>query len=77
MKHYTSFEEIETDLKYLRLKSKIDKEEFKLSIRNAKDTISETFSPINLIAGTVGAFIKRAFYLKVVNKIFGLTGKRH
>ncbi len=72
MKHYTSFDEIDRDLKYLRLKSKIDLEEVKLSLHRSKENIRETFSPINLIAGVVSSIIKKAFYLKVVDRLLGI-----
>ncbi|WP_084426798.1 DUF6327 family protein [Aequorivita capsosiphonis] len=71
MKRYTTFEEIDRDLKYLRLKSQIDLEEVKLGLTRSKETISETFSPVNLIANTVGSILKKAFVLKVVNKFIG------
>ncbi|MEM0517447.1 hypothetical protein [Aequorivita flava] len=72
MKRYTTFEEIDRDLKYLRLKLQIDLEEVKLGLTQSRETISETFSPINLIANTFGAIIKRAFVLKVVDKLIGI-----
>ncbi|MBK5214013.1 MAG: hypothetical protein JJE55_10180 [Flavobacteriaceae bacterium] len=72
MKRYTTFEEIDRDLKFLRLKSQIDLEEVKLGIRESKETISETFSPINVIANTVGSILKKAFVLKVVDKLIGI-----
>ncbi|SRX52597.1 hypothetical protein [Aequorivita sp. CIP111184] len=72
MKRYTTFEEIDRDLKYLRLKSQIDLEEVKLGLNASKDTISETFSPINLVASTVGSIIKKAFVLKIVDKLIGI-----
>ncbi|MDC8002322.1 DUF6327 family protein [Aequorivita todarodis] len=72
MKRYTTFEEIDRDLKYLRLKSQIDLEEVKLGIHQSKETISETFSPINLIASTVASIVKKAFVLKVVDKLIGI-----
>ncbi len=72
MKKYTTFDEIDRDLKYLRLKSQIDLEEVKLGLNESKETIRGTFSPINLIAGTVGSIIKKAFVLKVVDKLLGI-----
>ena len=71
MKRYTNFEEIDQDLKYLRLKSKIDMEEMKIGIHKAKLTLKETFSPIPFIANTVGSILKKAFVLKVVDKLIG------
>lgn len=72
MKRYTTFEEIDRDLKYLRLKSQIDLEEVKMGLNESKETISRTFSPINLIASTAGAIIKKAFVFKVVDKLIGI-----
>ncbi len=71
MKRYTSFEEINRDLKYLRLKSKIDLEEVKFGIQHSKEDIQEAFSPMNLIANAIGSIIKKTFVLKVVDKIIG------
>ena len=72
MKRYTTFEEIDRDLKYLRLKSQIDLEEVRMGLNTSKDIISETFSPMNLIANTVGSIVKKAFVLKVVDKLIGI-----
>ena len=76
MIRYTTFEEIDRDLKYLRLKRKIDKEEVKLGVRNTREIIIEDFSPMNLIANAVGSMIKKAFVLKVVDKLIGNPMKR-
>ncbi len=72
MKRYNTFEEIDRDLKYLRLKSQIDLEEMKMGLNESKETIRDTFSPINLIAGTVASIVKKAFVLKVVDKLIGI-----
>lgn len=72
MKRYTTFEEIDRDLKYLRLKSQIDLEEVKLGFSRGKENISEAFSPMNLIANTIGSIVKKAFVLKVVDKLIGI-----
>lgn len=49
---YTSFEEIDQDLKVLRLKTKIHKEEIKLTVAEVKDSFSTLTTAGNLI-GTV------------------------
>ena len=72
MKRYTNFEEIDQDLKYLRLKSKIDLEEMKIGFYNSKVTLKETFSPVTFIANTIGSIIKKTFILKVVDKLIGI-----
>ncbi len=72
MKRYTTFEEIDRDLKYLRLKSQIDLEEVKLGLAESKETISATFSPLNIVASTVASIVKKAFVLKMVDKLIGI-----
>ncbi|CAM3341053.1 hypothetical protein [Aequorivita lipolytica] len=72
MKKYTTFEEIDRDLKYLRLKAQIDLEEVKLGLNEGRNTISEVFSPINLVANTIGSILKKAFVYKMVDKLIGI-----
>jgi hypothetical protein len=72
MKRYTTFKEIDRDLKYLSLKSKIDLEEVKLGLSHSKETLSATFSPINMVTSTVGSILKNAFVLKMVDKLIGI-----
>ncbi|MBT0607135.1 DUF6327 family protein [Aequorivita echinoideorum] len=72
MKRYTTFEEIDRDLKYLRLKAQIDLEEVKLSFNHGKESLKESLNPINMIASTAGAILKKAFVLKMVDKIVGI-----
>lgn len=69
MKRYTNFDEIDRDLKFLRLKSKIDWEEIKLSLHHTKQVARETFSPINFIIGVAGSVAKKAIFLKVAQKV--------
>ncbi|CAM4080630.1 DUF6327 family protein [Gillisia hiemivivida] len=68
MKEYSSFEEIDRDLKILKLQNQIDKEEIRLSVQHTK----ESLSPISLIGGIIGSIAQKAFVLKAVSKIFGL-----
>lgn len=68
MKVYKSFEQIEHDLKILKLQQQIDEEQLKLSINDSK----AAFSPVSLIAGTFGAIVQKAVVLKAVNKILGI-----
>lgn len=79
MKSYTSFDEIDRDLKFLRLKSKIDLEQVKLDINTSKEIMVETFSPVNLIANLAASIIKKAFFLRVVDKLLGINSdkRRH
>ncbi|CAM4084916.1 DUF6327 family protein [Gillisia limnaea] len=68
MKEYSSFDEIERDLKILKLQTQIDKEEIKLSYELTKYNIS----PLRLIGSMVGSVIQKALVLKGVSKVFGL-----
>ncbi len=72
MKRYTDFDEIDRDLKYLRLKAQIDLEEVKLGLSEGRDTISEALSPVNFIANIFGAILKKAFVYKMVDKLIGI-----
>ncbi len=68
MKKYTSFEEIDRDLKILKLQNEIDKEEIKISINHTK----EALSPISIVGGMVSSIFQKAIVLKAVSKIFGV-----
>lgn len=68
MRTYSNFEQIDKDLKILKLQTEIDKEEIKLSLDQTKDNIS----PSSLLGSTVGAIIQKALVLKAVSKIFGV-----
>ncbi|EIJ38338.1 DUF6327 family protein [Galbibacter orientalis] len=67
MKVYTSFEEIDKDLKVLRLQKDISKEEIKLNFEGLKEDLGF----LNVVGRTAGFILKRALALKVVKKIFG------
>lgn len=53
-KDYTSFEEIDRDLRILRLQREIHLEHLKLSVQEAKSSLS----PSNLLGGMSGIFQK-------------------
>ncbi|RNL78225.1 hypothetical protein ED312_19370 [Sinomicrobium pectinilyticum] len=67
MKVYTSFEEVNKDLKVLRLQKDISREEIKASYYGLKDDLGF----LNVIGKTTGFILKRALALKVAKKIFG------
>ncbi|HSI70102.1 MAG TPA: DUF6327 family protein [Gillisia sp.] len=67
MKQYSSFEEIDRDLKILKLQNEIDKEEIKLSIQETKDNMS----PLSLAGSVITAAVKKALVLKAVAKMWG------
>ena len=68
MKVYSSFEQIEHDLKILKLQQQIDKEQLKANFNDMKDG----FNPLGSIASTVGAIVKKAFVYKAVDKLMGI-----
>jgi len=68
MKEYSSFEEIDRDLKILKLQNQIDKEEIRLSIQHTK----ESLSPLSLLGSLVSSIAQKAFVLKAVSKIVGV-----
>ncbi len=68
MRVYSSFEEIDKDLKILHLQTEIDKEEIKLSLDDTKSKLS----PVSLAGSMVGSVIQKALVLKAVSKIFGV-----
>ncbi|UAB81944.1 hypothetical protein INR76_04080 [Marixanthomonas sp. SCSIO 43207] len=72
MKRYTTFEEIDRDLKYLKLKSQIDKEELKLSVTTTKEDFKDTFSPISIIGSMIGSIAQKALIVKIANSILGV-----
>lgn len=72
MKRYTTFEEIDRDLKYLKLKSQIDKEELKLSVTTTKEDFIDTFSPISIIGSMIGSIAQKALIVKIANSILGV-----
>ncbi|MFD1094516.1 DUF6327 family protein [Salegentibacter chungangensis] len=77
MKQYSSFEEIDRDLKILKLQTQIDKEEIKLTFEQTKDSLS----PVSMIGSIFGSVLQKALVLKAVAKIFGVkrvvTSSKH
>ncbi|EAP87768.1 MULTISPECIES: DUF6327 family protein [Croceibacter] len=67
-KIYSSFDEIDKDLKILKLQKDIDLEEVKISYHEVKNSLS----PIGLISNVAGAIAQKAFVLKAVNKLLGI-----
>lgn len=68
MKIYSSFEEIDKDLKILKLQTEIDKEEIKLSLDQTKSNLS----PKSLLGSAVGSVVQKLLALKAVSKIMGV-----
>ena len=68
MRVYSSFEEIDKDLKILKLQTEIDKEEIKLSI----DRTKQGFSPMSFLGSAIGSVVQKVLILKAVSKITGV-----
>lgn len=69
MKVYNSYEEVDNDLRILRLQTQINKEKIKLNYHHIK----EDLEPINMVTGIIGTIAKKAFVLKSVAKLVGIT----
>ena len=79
MKKYTNFDDVDRDLKYLRLKRKIHLEEIKFNFHSTKEAVKDTFSPVNMVVNTVSSVARKAFLAKVVGGVVGkipFVGKR-
>lgn len=70
MKIYSSFEEIDKDLKYYRIKSQIHKEEIKLGFLQTQSSLNEIFSPINLLTRILRYFLRRKLLMRILNQLF-------
>ncbi|MFV8225347.1 DUF6327 family protein [Christiangramia aquimixticola] len=68
MRIYSSFEEIDKDLKILKLQTEIDKEEIKLSVDQTKHQLSFK----SLIGSSASAVMQKILALKAVSKIMGV-----
>ena len=67
-KRYTSYDQVDRDLKILKLQTDIDKEEVKLSV----DQVKSNASPASLGSDLFGSVIQKALILKAISKIFGI-----
>ncbi len=68
MRVYNSFEEIDRDLRYLKLQQQVHQETMKLQVNEVK----ESLSAVSILSNIVGSIAKKAVVLKVVNKLIGL-----
>lgn len=72
MRVYNNFDEIDRDLRYLKLQQQIHQETMKLELNEVK----ESFSAVSILTSAISSIAKKAVVLKVVNKLVGLKGKR-
>ena len=65
MKIYTSFEELDKDIKVLKLEKEISKEEIKLNFNGIKDD----FSFLNVVGKTASSVIQKALTFKLIRNL--------
>jgi len=65
MKIYTSFEEIDKDIKVLKLQKEISKEEIKLNYNGIKDD----FNFLNVVGKTTGAVIQKVLTFRIIRNL--------
>lgn len=67
MRRYNNFEELDRDLKYLKLQQQVQKETIKLNTNELK----ESFSAVSIVTNIIGAIAKKAVIIKAVNRLIG------
>lgn len=67
MRVYNSFEDIDRDLRYLKLQQQIQQETMKLQIHEVK----EKLSAVSILTNIISSISKKAVVLKVINKLIG------
>ena len=72
MREYKNFEEIERDLKLLKLQKEIDKEKVLLSYNLTK----ESLGPKRVLKSAAGSLLKNALILKGATKVLGFIGDK-
>ncbi|HET8753655.1 MAG TPA: DUF6327 family protein [Salinimicrobium sp.] len=72
MRHYKNFDEIDRDLKLLKLQMDIDKERIFLSYHHTK----ESLAPKAVVKSTFGSILKNTLILKGASKVLGFVGDK-
>lgn len=72
MREYKNFDEIDRDLKLLKLQKEIDKEKIILSYNQTK----ESLSPKRVLKDAAGSLLKNAFILKGATTVLGFIGDK-
>ena len=72
MRQYNNFDEIERDLKLLKLQSEIDKERIFLSFNHTK----ESLNPVRILKRGAGTIFNTAMFYKVASKVLGFIGDK-
>ncbi|WP_405211315.1 hypothetical protein [Dokdonia sp. Asnod2-E02] len=71
MRVYNNFDQIEHDLKILKLKRQISEEEVRINVNGAKTGMSSGLSPVSSIGNLVGSLVQKAVVAKLLSAIFG------
>lgn len=72
MREYKNFEEIDRDLKLLKLQQEIDKEKIILSYNRTKESIS----PKSILKSAGESLLKNAFIFTATTKVLGFIGDK-
>lgn len=72
MREYKNYEEIDRDLKLLKLQKEIDKERVLLSYNQTK----ESLSPKRILKSAAGSIFKNALVLKGATSVLGYIGDK-
>lgn len=72
MRQYSNFDEIERDLKLLKLQNEIDKERIFLAYNHTK----ESMAPKSMLKRTAGTIFKSALIYKGASKVMGFISKK-
>ncbi|WP_213521092.1 DUF6327 family protein [Nonlabens sp.] len=67
MRVYNSFEEIDSDLRYLKLQQQVQQEMMKLQVNEVKDRLSAA----SILTNIISSIAKKAVVLKIVDKLLG------
>lgn len=71
MKVYSNFDQIDKDLKILKLRKQIGEEELKLSINQVKGGVNLGLSPLSTVSTMLGSLLQKAVVAKLLSLIFG------
>lgn len=72
MRQYRNFDEIDRDLKLLKLQQDIAKEEISLNVNRAKESIK----PKAIVKNLAGTVLKSAMVFKTLNKLLSVVAKK-
>lgn len=71
MKVYSNFDQIDKDLRILKLRKQIGEEELKLSVNQVKGGVNLGLSPLSTVSTMLGSLLQKAVVAKLLSLIFG------